>query len=73
MTALPSQKAGITLFRITTLAALAALIIGGGLLSGCGKNVSASSTAAPPPMKVTVVKADQTDVPLTGEWVGTLD
>jgi multidrug efflux pump subunit AcrA (membrane-fusion protein) len=24
-------------------------------------------------MKVTVVKAEQTDVPLTGEWVGTLD
>jgi membrane fusion protein (multidrug efflux system) len=43
------------------------------MLSGCGKNVSASSSAVPPAMKVTVVKAEQSDVPLTGEWVGTLD
>jgi len=74
MTVLPSRKAGATPVSIAMLAALAAgLILGGGLLSGCGKKVSASSSAAPPAMKVTVVKAEQSDVPLTGEWVGTLD
>jgi membrane fusion protein, multidrug efflux system len=74
MTVLPSRKAGTNPVRIAALTALAvALILGDGLLTGCGKNVNASSAAAPPPMKVTVVKAEQSDVPLTGEWVGTLD
>lgn len=74
MTVLPSRRAGTNPVSIAALAALAAgLILGGGLVSGCGKNVSASSSAAPPAMKVTVIKAEQTDVPLTGEWVGTLD
>jgi membrane fusion protein (multidrug efflux system) len=59
---------------MAVLAAFAAeLILGGGLLSGCSKNVGVSSSAAPPALKVTVVKASQSDVPLTGEWVGTLD
>ena len=50
----------------------AALLLGAGLLSGCG-NKNTSAAGAPPPMPVTVVKVQQTDVPLTGEWVGTLD
>jgi len=49
------------------------LLLCNGLLAGCGKNVSASTSAAPPPMRVKAVKAEQADVPLTGEWVGTLD
>ncbi|MGA2048164.1 MAG: efflux RND transporter periplasmic adaptor subunit [Terracidiphilus sp.] len=70
----PSRKAGTNAVSIAVLAALAAgLILSGSLFSGCGKNVRASSSAAPPAMKVTVVKAEQSDVPLTGEWVGTLD
>jgi len=74
MTVLPSRKAGTSPVRIAALTALAvASILGDGLLTGCGKNVNASSAAAPPAMKVTVVKAEQSDVPLTGEWVGTLD
>ena len=74
MTVLPSRKAGTSPVRIAALTALAvASILGDGLLTGCGKNVNASSAAAPPTMKVTVVKAEQSDVPLTGEWVGTLD
>ena len=43
------------------------------MLSGCGNHVSAASTGTRPPMKVTVVSAAQSDVPITGEWVGTLD
>lgn len=42
------------------------------MLAGCdGKTVSAKS--APPALPVSVVKAQQSDVPVTGEWVGTLD
>ena len=49
------------------------LLVGAGLVAGCDNGASAASTTAPPAMKVVVVKARQTDVPLTGEWVGTLD
>jgi RND family efflux transporter MFP subunit len=52
---------------------LGMLFIGTGLLAGCDKDASAASTGAPQAMKVSVVKAQQTDVPVTGEWVGTLD
>jgi membrane fusion protein, multidrug efflux system len=50
----------------------ALLLIGAGALSGChNKNVAAAGP--PPAMPVTVVKVAPSDVPLTGEWVGTLD
>ena len=52
---------------------LGLITVGSGLLAGCGKSVSASSPAPRPAMKVTVVKAEPADVPVTGEWVGTLD
>jgi len=41
-------------------------------LAGCGKN-NASPAAPMGPMPVSVVKVRQADVPLTGNWVGTLD
>jgi len=47
------------------------LLASAGLLWGCS---SKPPTAAPPqPLPVTVVQLEPTDVPLTGEWVGTLD
>jgi RND family efflux transporter MFP subunit len=49
------------------------LIIAGALLTGCGSKTVSAKSAAPGPMPVTVVKAERSDVPLTGEWVGTLD
>jgi RND family efflux transporter MFP subunit len=52
---------------------LGMLLVGMGLLAGCDKGASAASNGAPPAMKVSVVKAEQTEVPVTGEWVGTLD
>ncbi len=46
-------------------------------LTGCQTNVAAGGPGGPggamPPMPVTVVPAETRDVPLTGEWVGTLD
>jgi membrane fusion protein, multidrug efflux system len=54
-------------------AVVAGLALGAGSLAGCGKGVSATTAGARPAMTVTVVKAEQSDVPLTGEWVGTLD
>ena len=56
-----------------TITFLGMLLVGTGLLAGCDKGANAASTGALPAMKVAVVKAQQTDVPLTGEWVGTLD
>jgi len=74
MTVPPICQDGANPISISALAALAAgLILGGGLVAGCSKNVNASTSATPPAMKVTVVKAERSDVPLTGEWVGTLD
>ena len=49
-----------------------ALVVLAGSLAGCGKKEPAAA-GPPPPMPVTVVKLEPTDVPLTGEWVGTLD
>ena len=48
------------------------LVLGSGGLTGCEKKPAAPS-GPPPALPVTVVKADETDVPLTGEWVGTMD
>lgn len=49
------------------------LIIASAMLTGCASKTVSAKSAARGPMPVTVVKAERTDVPLTGEWVGTLD
>ena len=49
------------------------LTVSAALVAGCGKSVGAAASGPQPAMKVTVIKAEQSDVPLTGEWVGTLD
>ena len=43
-----------------------------GALAGCEQK-SAAPTGPPPPMPVTVIPVQQANVPLTGQWVGTLD
>jgi membrane fusion protein (multidrug efflux system) len=43
------------------------------VLSGCSKTEAASKAAPAMSMPVTVAKVQQSDVPLTGEWIGTLD
>ncbi len=67
------KASAISLNAAITTAFLGLLLVGANLLAGCDKGASAASTGAPPPMKVAVVKAQQADVPVTGEWVGTLD
>ena len=58
---------------VITITSFAVLMAGMGLLAGCDKGARAASASAPPAMKVSVVKAEQSNVPVTGEWVGTLD
>jgi membrane fusion protein, multidrug efflux system len=58
--------------RVSCIAIAGVLIMSAGLLAGCGKK-SAAAAGPPPAMPVTVVQVKPVDVPLTGEWVGTLD
>ena len=56
--------------RIATVGLL--LTMGLSVLSGCEKK-EAAPTGPPPAMPVTVIQVQQADIPLTGQWVGTLD
>lgn len=47
------------------------LLLSAALLAGCGEKPAAAGP--PPPMPVSVVEIQPTNVPLTNEWVGTLD
>ena len=49
------------------------VVLSSALLSGCGSRGSAAAAEPHPPTKVMVVRATQSDVRITGEWVGTLD
>jgi membrane fusion protein (multidrug efflux system) len=60
-------------YNAALISLLATLVLGTGLIAGCGKNVHADSTSVRPVMKVTVVKVAESDVPISDEWVGTLD
>ena len=54
-----------------TVLILAALIVGGLLLAtGCSKTTSAARSTPPP--DVDVIQVEQRDVPIYGEWIGTL-
>jgi membrane fusion protein, multidrug efflux system len=48
-----------------------ALLLGAVFFTGCSQK--AAPAGPPPPMPVTVVEVKPTSVPITGEWVGTLD
>ena len=61
-----AQRIWIAGALITSAAALA------GLITGCGTKDRAQG-GPPAAMPVSVVQVNATDVPLTGEWVGTLD
>jgi membrane fusion protein, multidrug efflux system len=47
------------------------LVLGAALVTGCGKAPAAAG--APPALPVSVVQIEPSDVPVSNEWVGTLD
>jgi len=47
--------------------------LGAGMLTGCQSSHAATARAAMGPIPVSVVPVTQEDVPLTGQWVGTMD
>src|ERR1700728_4189353 len=47
------------------------LVLAGALVAGCGKGSAAPG--APPALPVSVVQIEPSDVPVSNEWVGTLD
>ncbi len=49
------------------------LLAGVFLVSGCEKKQVSASTGAMPPLPVSVVKIEPTDVAVASEWVGTMD
>jgi membrane fusion protein (multidrug efflux system) len=59
--------------QATWVALIATLIFSVGLISGCKPVASARAAGQPPALRVSVVKAQEKDVSITGEWVGTLD
>jgi membrane fusion protein (multidrug efflux system) len=58
--------------KVTVICTVGMLVMSMGLASGCSEKKPALA-ASPQAMPVTVVAVQPTDVPLTGEWVGTLD
>jgi membrane fusion protein, multidrug efflux system len=67
------KSAVLTIFnRVNSFWAAGLLLAGAGLLAGCDQKKVAAA-GPPPAMPVTVVQVEPADVPVTGEWVGTLD
>jgi membrane fusion protein, multidrug efflux system len=59
-------------FAVPTVAA-GLLLSAASFISGCGSRKVLAKSGPPPAMPVSVVKAEQSNVPVNGEWVGTLD
>ena len=58
--------------RTMNAGTVSVMLLSAVFFSGCEKK-KAAPAGPPPPTPVTVVEVQPTDVPLTGEWVGTLD
>ena len=69
--ALPRQQRSSRLWF--SFAFFGVMIIAAPILIGCATTHASTGNAKPMAMPVSVVKVRQADVPLTGEWVGTLD
>jgi membrane fusion protein (multidrug efflux system) len=68
-----SRGLGATVLNKAMFAGAAStLLLCAGVLAGCGKK-EAAPAGPPPAMPVSVVKVEETNVPITGEWVGTMD
>src|ERR1700677_2159517 len=57
--------------RVNCIPGASMLVLAGTLVAGCGKGSAAPG--APPPLPVSVVQIEPSDVPVSNEWVGTLD
>jgi len=51
----------------------ALLLVGASLVSGCNNKAVSASSAAMPPLPVSVIQIEPTDVGIASEWVGTMD
>jgi membrane fusion protein, multidrug efflux system len=69
------RRAGTVVPNLPIIAGFAGMLImiGSGALAGCGRNEVSAHAGPMPAMPVSVIKVEQSDVPVTGEWVGTLD
>jgi len=55
------------------MAMFAAVTVGSAMLAGCDKGKASASAGPPPPMPVSVIQVAPADVPISNEWVGTMD
>lgn len=56
-----------------SLASSSALILAAAFITGCATTQASTGNEKPMALPVSVVKVRQADIPLNGEWVGTLD
>jgi membrane fusion protein (multidrug efflux system) len=56
---------------VNCIPAASLLVLALGLVTGCGKG--SATPGAPPALPVSVVQVEPSDVPVSNEWVGTLD
>lgn len=74
MTVQHTRRAGAVARRPVTVAGLAMIaVMGAGALLGCGRNEVSAHAGPMPAMPVSVVRVEPSNVPVTDEWVGTLD
>lgn len=74
MPVLRLDGSGTTVHKLAIAAAWAGmLMLGTGWLAGCARSEASEHARAMPAMAVSVVRVAQSDVSVTGEWVGTLD
>ncbi|HLY43780.1 MAG TPA: efflux RND transporter periplasmic adaptor subunit [Terracidiphilus sp.] len=70
----PKSKVKTIVLNAAAMTASAGLLtIASAILTGCDSQKVSAKSAGPQAMPVAVVKAGQSEVPITGEWVGTLD
>jgi len=74
MVVYPNSKLRMIVRKFAAPAAAAGLLLAASaFISGCGSKKVLAKSGPPSAMPVSVVKAEQSDVPVDGEWVGTLD
>src|SRR5262249_16165333 len=70
-TVVDRSKNSRAILRLAAVAALAAIVVAG--MTGCSRSGAKTTDPSARPIPVSVVKVRQSNVPITGNWVGTLD